>query len=513
MTRVQLCAGDRGLAEEFSALLRELPDTELVLSATTTAQLLESVRELDPDVVVLGEDGSGAPLVDTARELGHLVPHVAVVLVVREGTSAVLAEAMGAGARGLLVLPLSLEEVQARLVSASDWARGVRRMLGRAGGEEDLGSTSGRLLLVAGAKGGVGTTTLAVHLALACASAPQRRVCLVDLDLQTGDVGTLLNITHRRSIVDLVVAEEVSGRALDETLFAHASGVRVLLSPAEGERAEEVTATEARRVLTALRTRYDLVIVDGGSQTSDASASAVEMADEVLVPTTCDILSVRAAKRLGRLWTRLQLRKEEDLRVVLTQTSRDSELQADLARRLVALPSVRTTVPASFRALEAAVNQADPTLVDDRPFLRAVRSVATEVGVLSTAPTTPERARSRRRARGEQGQSSVELMAVLPLLLLVGVLLWQLVLIGFTWVLAGRAADDAGRRLQVGAADSDIDSAALHAVPGGWRDGASVQVRRGEQVVDVTLRTPLLLPGLRSLPVSFTGHVQVPAEP
>src|SRR4030095_12017120 len=122
----------------------------------------------------------------------------------------------------------------------------------------------GTLLAVAGAKGGVGASTVAAHLALlARGNAQQRRVCLVDLDLQAGDVPQLLNLTYHRTISDLVeVSDELTARALEETLYVHPSGMRVLLAPGKGERGEDITGRVAKQVLGGLKARFDVVVVD-----------------------------------------------------------------------------------------------------------------------------------------------------------------------------------------------------------------------------------------------------------
>ena len=133
-------------------------------------------------------------------------------------------------------------------------------MRDRVAGEESAsGALGGQLVAVAGAKGGVGTTTIALHLGLAAARlAPGRPVCLVDFDLQKGDFRALLDTPHRRSVVDLVtVSNEISVRHLQETLYTHKEGFRLLLAPEEGEKAEDVDspspATCCRRSRRATR--------------------------------------------------------------------------------------------------------------------------------------------------------------------------------------------------------------------------------------------------------------------
>jgi pilus assembly protein CpaE len=114
--------------------------------------------------------------------------------------------------------------------------------------------------------------------------------------------------------------------------------------------------------------------------------------------------------------------------------------------------------------------------------------------------------------RADRGQAALETVGVLPLILLVLLLLWQFLLVGFTWMLTGNAADDAGRRLAVHDSDRGVRAAALGAVPDGWHRDADVAISRRDGSVTVTLSTPLLAPGLPSLPLSFSATSAPPAE-
>ena len=143
-------------------------------------------------------------MLDLARELSSAFPEVGLILLAAEDSPGLLRAAMQAGFRDVVALPLALESFEASVRSASQWSRTMRD---RVTGEESAGaSLGGQLIAVAGAKGGVGTTTVALHLGMAAARmAPGRPVCLVDFDLQKGDFRALLDTPHRRSVVDLVV--------------------------------------------------------------------------------------------------------------------------------------------------------------------------------------------------------------------------------------------------------------------------------------------------------------------
>ena len=192
-----------------------------------------------------------------------------------------------------------------------------------------------QLIAVAGSKGGVGTTTVALQLVLAATRmAPGRPVCLVDFDLHKGDLRALLDAPHRRSVADLVVANEIGVRHLQETLYTHTDGFRVLLAPEEGEQAGDIDSAVARNVLSAVKARHALTVVDVGAVRHRGDAIAAELASHVLIVTTPDVLALRGVRRMRELWKRLGVRADEDVRVVLNQASRGREIQPDLARKV-----------------------------------------------------------------------------------------------------------------------------------------------------------------------------------
>ena len=333
-------------------------------------------------------------------------------------------------------------------------------MRDRVTGEESAGaSLGGQLVVVAGSKGGVGTTTVALHLGMAAARmAPGRPVCLVDFDLQKGDFRALLDTPHRRSVVDLVVvSNEISVRHLQETLYTHKDGFRLLLAPEQGEKAEDVDSAVARNVLSAVKARHALTVVDIGAVATEATAIAAEMASQVLVVTTPDVLALRGVRRMRDLWKRIGVREDEDVKVLLNRASRRREIQPDLARKVVGETMVHTTIPADFNALEAAVNTGSPSRLEDNKLRGAFESLASELDIVPQPDEIVRRDDEPRgllaRLGGERGQSTAEFMGLFPLVAVIFLALWQIALTGYTYVAAGHAARDGAREL---ATNSDL---------------------------------------------------------
>ena len=508
--RLLLAIADRDVASSAAALAQEGEELEVVAVVDEPEEVTRALRRHDVDVVVLHDALGATPVLDLARELAQAFPETGLVLIASDDSTELLRAAMQAGLRDVVSLPLSLEQLEASVRAAAQWSRTLRERV--AGEESAAGALGGRLIAVAGAKGGTGATTMTLQLALAAIRAlPGRPVCVVDFDLQKGDLRAFLDLPHRRSVVDLVeVAAEISVRHLQETLYTHNEGFRVLLAPEQGERGEEIDSGVARAVLNAVKARHALTVVDLGAQVSEAGAIGAEIANGVVVVTTPDVVALRGVRRLRDLWRRLEVREDEDVHVVLNRASRKLEIQPELARKVVGPTLAQTTIPDDFGAFETAVNTGSPVRVEDGKVRGAFDALAVELGVLPGAEEAePEGGEGRgllARLGGERGQAIADAMGMLPVLLLFVLALWQLGLVGYTYVLAGHAAREGARMLAVNPTDGEPDDAAfkkirtraMGEVPQAWRRGAEVDLPANRSTVAVRLKVPVVVPGLKS---------------
>lgn len=515
--RILPAVGDIDSARALTTLLSQLADAEPAPPVPDSTALLDTLARLAaesldelPEVVLVHERIGPVPALDLIRDLVMRFPAVGVVLITADTSTGVLTGAMDSGARGIIGLPLGYDALAERVQAAAAWSLGMRRHLG-SGTPELYAGPGGTVVTVTGAKGGVGATVTAVQLALA-AGASGRSVALVDLDLQSGDVASYLDVQFRRSIADLAGISDINPRVLQDAVYTHDSGIGLLLAPGEGERGEEVTDRVARQVLAALRSRHDVVVVDCGSQMNSATAAAVEMADQALLLVTPDVVAVRAAKRMVRMWDRLQIRKAEETTTVVNRFARGTEIQPSLVERVTGTKVARSAVPAAFKELQSVVDAGRLQDLDTRSTVKqALWALAGELGLV-VAPEGGGGGRRRkassdrgalalRRRGGDRGAVTLEFAGMFPLLLVVMSILWQCVLYGYTYSLAGNAADEAARAATAAyAVDGDVAGACASAgdkhLPGAWKGatincGAAGSVMKASVEVDV----PLFFPG------------------
>ncbi|WP_051795653.1 AAA family ATPase [Streptomyces sp. NRRL S-87] len=385
-TRILPAVGDPDATRSITTLLSQLPAAEPGPPVTDSTTLLDTLARLAaesldelPEVVLVHERIGPVPALELIREVALRFPAVGVVLITADASPGLFSAAMDSGARGLIGLPLSYEELAARVQAAAQWSAGVRRHLGR-GGDVFTGP-GGQVVTVTGAKGGVGATLTAVQLALA-AAASGRRTALVDMDLQAGDVASYLDVQFRRSMADLAGIQDISPRVLQDAVYDHRTGLALLLAPAEGERGEEVTDRAARQIVSAMRNRYELVVIDCGTHLDGANAAAVEMADTAVLVTTPDVVAVRAAKRMVRMWERLQVRKAEETTVIVNRHTKNTEIQPALIEKITKTRVARIAVPAAFKELQGVVDAGRVQDLDNRSTVKqALWGLAGELGL------------------------------------------------------------------------------------------------------------------------------------
>ncbi|MGH3355959.1 MAG: AAA family ATPase, partial [Nocardioidaceae bacterium] len=362
----------------------------------------------------------------------------------------------------------------------------------------------------------VGTSTLATHLAYYLVrSVPGQSVCLADLDLEKGDLQHLLGASHRLDVGDLAkVADDLGPQTVSSAVHRDSSGLGLLLAPDTIDGVGAVGERETRLILDALRRQFDLVVVDGGAHITPVTAAAVEVADEVVLVTTPDVLALRGVHRALEAWQRVGVRQQDEVKIVVNQASRRSDIQVDSVARLVPIAPLNTFFPAGFKRLEPGLNYRDPGEVKEQDWWSRVGMFANELGLV---PESSGRQRPARRKRGdlrrgavlaEDGQASLEFTALFPLVVLFVVLLWQLALWGATAALAGHAADEGARAASIG---QDAESEALDSVPSWFRSG--FDVTDSGSTLHVEAEVPLLAPGVTSELWTFSTDVGVVNEP
>ena len=208
--------------------------------------------------------------------------HVPIIMLTAEREVEQKVRGLRAGADDYLIKPFHPAELLARMKSLLARFAPREALVGR--------PPLGRVHAYYGAKGGVGTTTIAINTAIAMHRELGRKVCLVDGNLQFGDHRVFLDLgLDRKSIVDIVSAPQMDIDLIKTVLVRHDSGVDLLLAPPSPEVAELVQPGHLPQILSALRGLYDYVIVDIDKRLDDINLGVLDAADTIFVVMTADL--------------------------------------------------------------------------------------------------------------------------------------------------------------------------------------------------------------------------------
>ncbi len=335
---------------------------------TDRANLLWSVRALEPDVVLLDAAVAHGDVTALVREALTESPQSCIILTVAEAVPSVLSHAVVAGARGFLLKPYRPEELVATTRDAFVNARQMRESGTR---QKRADPEGGAIVAVYSPKGGVGTTTIATNLAVALATRTKGPVAIIDLDLQFGDVGVALDLKSPNSIADLVAHNaSVDAAVIGEVFVKHDSGVRALLAPENLGLAGTLDPERVLKVLGQLRDHFAYIVCDTWCSFDDLTVAALGVADRVALVMTPELPALRNLRRTINELPSLQLERKGF--VVVNRYSPKwglelSQIQEALGKK------VSLTIPSEGVAITKAINQGI-TAVDDRSRVRTSQS-------------------------------------------------------------------------------------------------------------------------------------------
>lgn len=293
-------------------------------------------------------------------------PDRPVVVLCAGSSNGFVQRAFDAGADDFVAIPETPERVQFSLQKAVARKRGAAVASGVA---------LAPMICILGPKGGTGKTLTAANLAFALFEAG-KRVVIVDLDLQFGDVGLALGLAPDRTIYDLAKSGgTLDPEKLDAYLMVHQSGIRALLAPTRPDQASVITVEFLRDVYANLRSTYDYVVVDTPPGFTPEVIAAIDSSSHICMVGMLDALSLKNTK-LG-LET-LELMAYDRARVHLVLNRADTRVgitHEDVQAIVGRAPDV--LVP-SNRDIPRAVNEGLPITASDpkSDAARAFRSLA-----------------------------------------------------------------------------------------------------------------------------------------
>jgi len=272
------------------------------------------VAQTNPDIGLVAIDNDPEKALSLVARLSESSPDCSVLVVSTSSDGNLILQAMRSGAKEFLTQPVRIEDLIAALGRISE------RRFGR-GDSKPRGS---QVIAVAGAIGGVGTTSIAVNLGCALAKNTENTVALVDLDLCLGDADVFLDAIPDYTLVD--VAQNVTRldfTLLKRSLTKHSSGLFLLPRPVQLEDITLITPEDLQRVIGLLKATFTHLVLDLSKSYSSIDLVALETAHHILLVTQLDLPCLRNVVRLMMSFGEMEGMAEK-VKIVVNRTGLES---------------------------------------------------------------------------------------------------------------------------------------------------------------------------------------------
>jgi pilus assembly protein CpaE len=344
-----------------------------VVTAANGEEALRIIAERTPDIVVTDVSMpkmDGFELTRRLRAHPRTASVPVIILSALKQEERILA-GYQAGADDYVPKPVELAVLAAKIEAALRHARPVAT---------EAQAARGKVVTLLHAKGGVGTTTIAVNLAVAANEDALERSTLIDASAPLGDAAVLLDLHPRRNLADIVLdAGRVDPEVLRGIMAEHASGLSLIASPTSPLDAERITGAMVKATIEAARDSAAHIFVDTGAAFDPLTIAAIDSADTLCVVTNAHLSSILATKQYLTVLDRMEF--QEERRVIFVARTTPSGIDDAAIWKALGV-SAGQVVPYS-ELFPTAADEGRP-LVQSRPDSAAATAIQGLARMLST---------------------------------------------------------------------------------------------------------------------------------
>jgi pilus assembly protein CpaE len=299
------------------------------------------------DLVVVDARRDMMRAMAAVERLRLALPSVGIFVVADEAQPEAILQAMRSGANEFLIWP----PVPATFSEAITRAAARR--------QSTSGARQATTLVFFGAKGGSGTTTLAVNSAVELARLSKRPTIIVDLNPGLGEVSLFLGMRSRFTLLDAIDnLHRLDGEFLRELVVKHKSGLDIMAGSDHFERpgAQDVAGLE--EVLRLFARQYEHIVIDAGSHIGPCAVTSFYTAESICFVANPDVPSVRNAQRLLERIGQLGSCRDR-VRLLLNRAAEPYPIPPSQIEGALGHP-IYHTFPSDYRTVSTALNSGVP---------------------------------------------------------------------------------------------------------------------------------------------------------
>ena len=337
-----IVSDDEGFRKQIERLLRSAP---VPISVSAERAQRDGVP---PDIVIADIRGDAVSAMAGIERLRAASAGAGIFAVALSSDPDLILQAMRAGANEFFTWPLDEQTFQGairRTAARRETAQGAR--------------PAATTLAFFGAKGGAGTTTVAVNCAVELARLSTRPTVIVDLKSGLGEVALFLGVRPRYTLLDAVDnLHRLDREFLRELVVKHKSGLEILAGSDQFDRPGASDGSAIEELLRLLARQYEYIVVDAGSQINSCTVAALYAADMMYLVANPDVPSVRNAQRLLDRVRQLGACGER-VRILLNRAAEPFPIPPKQIENALGHP-IHHTFPSDYKTVSTALNSGVP---------------------------------------------------------------------------------------------------------------------------------------------------------
>ncbi len=351
--RIAIVDPNDATRENLKTVLLGLDTVWLEAECSRYAFFVDVVEQTKPDIGFIAMDSDPPRAVKLIQETLAKSPNCSILVSSTSTDGRLILESMRAGAKEFLTEPLRTEDLSAAL-------QRVKRQT--TGNTSPTAKDGCQVFAVAGATGGVGSSSVAVNLACALAADPVNSVVLVDLDVALGDDDVFLDTIPEYTLADIAQnVERLDLTLLRKSLTVHSTGVHLLPRPMQLEEIRQITPDKLQRVLGLLKTSFTHMVIDTSKSYSELDMLAIRSADDVLMLTQLDLPCLRNVVRLLMTFDEEEALRSK-VKVIVNRYGQDTgQISLKKARDTIGR-DVYWQIPNDYRVMVEVRNNGVPLL-------------------------------------------------------------------------------------------------------------------------------------------------------
>lgn len=366
--------------EQLRKLLSFDPEIDVVSMVGSGEEAVAVMPSAFPDVILMDINLPGMDGIAATGKVIEINPAVQVIMLSVQGESDYMRRAMMAGARDYLAKPPGADELLDAIHRAFELRQKMGPVASLPTGRGDTSAArkskalDAKVITVYSPKGGTGCTSLAVNLAIALQGllGSDSKVCLVDANLQFGDVSIFMKLQATRTLADLAPhVNDLDIDLLKTVIIPHSSGVHVLVAPPtpeeaelfgnDGELVETGVNTQLKIILEFARHQFDYIIIDTAHQVDNVLLTAIDLSDLLLVVTRPVIPEIRGARLFLDLLHKLEYGMDKVALIINGVDNKRMGIQPEAIER--AMMPAMAHIPLDERTALRAANLGEPVML------------------------------------------------------------------------------------------------------------------------------------------------------